>query len=53
MSDELMGGYAAYTTPNAALKDLANTNVAEEEASILLSFVTGLTVTIVTMVTDD
>ena len=56
MSHDLMGGYAAYTTPNAALRDLATAGaVAEEEksVSVLVSFSVGLTVTIVSMVTDD
>lgn len=55
MSHDLMGGYAAYTTPSAALQDLATTSVAQEEqsVSVLVSLSIGLTVTIASMVTDD
>ena len=50
-SVDLMGGYAAYTTPNAALKDLATAGaVAEEEQSvsilISISLISPVTVTI-------
>jgi hypothetical protein len=55
MSHDLMGGYAAYTSPNAALRDMAVSGVTREEqsVSVLASLVSGLTITIVSMVTDD
>ncbi|WP_328915595.1 MULTISPECIES: hypothetical protein [unclassified Streptomyces] len=35
---DLMGGYAAYTTPNAVLQEMATTSVkAAEESSISIS----------------
>lgn len=50
-STELMGGYAAYTTPNAALRDLATAGaVAEEQQSISLitvSLISPVTITII------
>ncbi|WP_405937070.1 hypothetical protein OG338_10590 [Streptomyces sp. NBC_00726] len=51
MSHDLMSSYAAYTTPNAALKDLAATGVEDEAQSFSLGLSIGLTVTIASMVT--
>jgi hypothetical protein len=37
-ANELMGGYAAYTTPNAVLQEMATTAVkSSEESSISIS----------------
>ncbi|MBV2155827.1 hypothetical protein [Kitasatospora sp. SUK 42] len=33
-SADLMGGYAAYTTPNAAIQELATTGVADVSAEV-------------------
>lgn len=51
MSHDLMSGYAAYTTPNAALKDLAATNLEQEEQSFSIGLSIGLTITIASMIT--
>ena len=49
MSHDLMGGYAAYTTPNAALKDLATAGAAaEEEKSVSLITLSLVTFSLIT-----
>ncbi|WP_320783578.1 hypothetical protein [Streptomyces sp. CRN 30] len=49
----LMGGYAAYTTPNEAVRELAATGIQKEDAQstllcLSLSFVSGVTISILT-----
>ncbi|MBV2155828.1 hypothetical protein [Kitasatospora sp. SUK 42] len=45
-SADLMGGYAAYTTPNAAIAELASTGVAAEVESTPILTATPWTETI-------
>ena len=53
-SVDLMGGYAAYTTPNAALRDLATAGaVAEEKQSVTLSIVITFSIWTVTVATQE
>jgi hypothetical protein len=49
----LMGGYAAYTTPNDAVRELAATGVEKDDAQssllcLSLSFISGVTISILT-----
>ncbi|MEU9336330.1 hypothetical protein AB0D49_24625 [Streptomyces sp. NPDC048290] len=50
MSDsDLMGGYAAYTTSNAAVQELAATGAVAEAQftpTVIASLVSGITITI-------
>ncbi|WP_405937069.1 hypothetical protein OG338_10585 [Streptomyces sp. NBC_00726] len=48
---DLMSGYAAYTTPNAALKDLAEAGVAEEQQSIITISIVTVSITVSITVT--
>jgi hypothetical protein len=49
MSDDLMGTYAAYTSPNAALQDLATTNAAQgEQASVSIITFSLVTFSLIT-----
>ncbi|MEU9336327.1 hypothetical protein AB0D49_24610 [Streptomyces sp. NPDC048290] len=45
-SDDLMGGYAAYTTPNAAVQELATTGVEQAEAGspLIITAISAVTV---------
>ncbi|MEV8322041.1 hypothetical protein [Kitasatospora sp. NPDC056731] len=46
---DLMGGYAAYTTPNAAIAELASTGVAGVPAELEIS--PSVTIVILSLVT--
>jgi hypothetical protein len=50
MSQDLMGGYAAYTSPNAALRDMAVSGAANEEASLLS---VSVAISLLSIVTRD
>jgi hypothetical protein len=47
-SDDLMAGYAAYTTPNAAVQELATTGVQQAEASspLIITAISAVTVVV-------
>ncbi|MEU9336329.1 hypothetical protein AB0D49_24620 [Streptomyces sp. NPDC048290] len=51
---DLMGGYAAYTTPNAAVEEMATTGAAAEAESVqtILSIVVTLATVAITVLTN-
>jgi hypothetical protein len=48
-STDLMGGYAAYTTPNAAVEELAATSAVDEAATsmgCIATFISGVVLSV-------